>query len=266
MARRKGSPCKGRGVGRSLTAAVLTVVGGSLRFRVAGVSSYKGGVMRRVVWSLVLIGLAGCFVPAKAEDYSLQYEEIWNTDEAELIVRYGDVDNLGYGWPEGFDPFSGEATPPHAYPWEVDPGDAEGTDRIMVASSYVGTPPHGNDGYTGSTSRPENDPRVIVIGFALPANRITSAVLQIFVDDFQSPVLLSSFEVIMNGMRIPELADMLNALDQSGPIGQLITLPLPDRVVASMQTGELRILVDDRETGAGDGFAFDFFRLLINPR
>ena len=222
--------------------------------------------MRSVGWSLALIAVAGCFVMVKAEDYGLQYEEIWNTAEAQLIVRYGDVDNLGFGWPEGFDPFSGESTPPHSYPWDVDLSDAEGTDRIMVVSSYVGSPPHGNDGYSGSTARPGNDPREIVISFAPPPNRISSAVLQVFVDDFQSPVWLSSFQVTMNGMRIPELEDVLNVLDQSGPIGQLVTLPLPERVVASMQTGELRILVDDPETGAGDGFAFDFFRLLINPR
>lgn len=222
--------------------------------------------MLRVGLKIAAIMMLGCSIIVNAEDYSLQYEKTWYAPEAQIIIRYGDIDNLGFGWPEGFDPFSGASTPEHDFPWEVDLGDAEGTDRVMVGSSYVGPPPHGTDGYTAGSSRPENDPREIMIAFPTPGNGINSAVLQVFVDDFQSPVFLSSFQVSMNGMRVQELEDILNALDQTGPIGQLITLQLPARVVASMQAGELRIFVDDPVTGQGDGFAFDFFRLLINPR
>jgi len=199
------------------------------------------------------------------EDLSLKYEQVWGTEQAELIVRYGDVDNLGVGWPEGFAPFSGETTPEHDIVWLVDPDDAEGTDRIMVVSSYDGWTGDATDGYTASTSRPSNEPCEILIAYTAPAGGVVSAILQVFADDFQSPVWRSSFQVTINGLRVPELEDVLNALDQTGPVGKLITFPLPRRVVASMQTGELRIFVDDPETGAGDGFAFDFFRLLLNP-
>ena len=222
--------------------------------------------MLRVGLAAAAILIMACSGAMSVEDYRFQYQVIRDAPEAQIIIRYGDVDNLGFGWPEGFDPFSGDSTPAHDFPWEVDPGDANGTDRIMVPSSYVGSPPQGIDGYTATTQRHENSPREITIPFPAPAGGISSAVLQVFVDDFQSPVFLSSFQVMMNGMRVPELEDILNALDQSGPIGQLVTFPLPDRVVAGMEAGELSILVDDPETGAGDGFAFDFFRLLINPR
>jgi hypothetical protein len=30
-----------------------------------------------------------------------------------MIVRTGDIDNFGIGWPAGFDPYSGKSTPEH---------------------------------------------------------------------------------------------------------------------------------------------------------
>lgn len=226
------------------------------------------GKRTTLIYGLFFLSLASCLImagPGQAEDYSLQYEEIFDDPEAQVIVRYGDVDNMGFGWPENFDPFSGNSTPPHGFPWTVDPEDADGTDRIMVVSSYNGSPPNGEDGYTTTTSRPENEPREIRIHFSAPNPALSSAVLQIFVDDFQSPVWSSRFQVSMNGIRVQELEDILNSLNQTGPVGKLITFQIPDRVIANMQNNELNIFVDDPTTGAGDGFAFDFFRLLINP-
>ena len=34
-----------------------------------------------------------------------------NTSQAELMVRVGDIDNLNFGWPVNFDPFSGKTLP-----------------------------------------------------------------------------------------------------------------------------------------------------------
>jgi hypothetical protein len=36
-----------------------------------------------------------------------------NTPETALMARTGDIDNLGFGWPGGFNPFSGNNTPTH---------------------------------------------------------------------------------------------------------------------------------------------------------
>jgi hypothetical protein len=204
--------------------------------------------------------------PPPKEDWALENQEIQDHPEAELLVRHGSINNLGFGWPSGFDPFSGAATPRHAFPWKVNPKAAQGTDRIMVVSSYKGNPPAGRDGYTNSTRRPDNNPVPIPITFTPPKFPIRSAVLQVFVDDFQSPVWRSRFQVTMNGKRVPGMEEILNALNQTGPIGKLITYQLPPDIVATLNTGKLTILVDDPTTGAGDGFAFDFFRLLINPR
>lgn len=98
----------------------------------------------------------------------------------------------------------------------------------------------------------------ILLMFAAPSGGIRAAILQMFVDDFHCPVYLSRLQARLNGNCAPELEEILNALDQSGPIGKLVTFQLPAEIVASMQSGQLRILVDDPETGVGDGFAFDF--------
>jgi hypothetical protein len=200
------------------------------------------------------------------EDWAPEHLEILDHSEAELLVRHGSINNLGFGWPPGFDPFSGASTPAHRYPWRANPKAAQGTDRILVVSSYRGNPPAGRDGYTSTTARPENNPVPIPIIFTPPKFPIHSAVLQVFVDDFQAPLWRSRFLATMNGWRVPEFEAILNSLTQTGPIGKLVTYQLPAEVVKTLDTGKLTILVDDPTTGAGDGYAFDFFRLLINPR
>ncbi len=111
------------------------------------------------------------------------------------MIRTGDIDNLGFGWAEGFIPFSGKSTEGHGYPWEAKVEDAPGTDRIMVPSSYKpGSDKCGSDGYTSGTQRPDNNPRAIIIPLqAIKNTTINSASLQLFADDFQSPVLCSKF-------------------------------------------------------------------------
>jgi hypothetical protein len=200
------------------------------------------------------------------EDWTLEHQEILNHPEAELLVRHGSINNLGFGWPAGFDPFSGASTPAHDFPWKPNPKAAQGTDRILVVSSYKGKAPAGIDGYTDSTSRPDNNPVPIPVTFTPPKFKIKAAVLQIFVDDFQAPVWQAKYQATMNGKRVPGLEEILNALNQTGPIGKLITFQLPDEIVATLDKGKLTLFIDDPTTGAGDGYAFDFFRLLINPR
>ena len=185
--------------------------------------------------------------------------------EADLVVLVGDIDNLGFGWPEGFDVFSGQSTPSHSFPWETKADDAAGTDRIMVGTSYKGNPPAGEDGYTGSTNRSGNWPEAIKMKYDLSGIQVKSATLQMFVDDFQAPVWKSKMQVTINGKRASFLEDVLNSLNQTGPIGKLITVQIPAEFLAEVVKGELEIYIDDPTTGAGDGYAIDFVRLLINP-
>lgn len=139
---------------------------------------------------IIPMSLVGEVTPEDG-DWSEKTIVMVNTPETALMARTGDIDNLGFGWPNGFNPFSGNNTPSHPYPWNADPLDPPGTDKIMVPSSYVGTPPSGRDGYTTFTSRPENLPEAITISYDIPEFEeieVSSAAMQLFVDDFQAPV------------------------------------------------------------------------------
>lgn len=185
--------------------------------------------------------------------------------DAELVVQVGDIDNLGFGWPTGFDVYSGNSTPSHSYPWTPEADDPPGTDMIMLGTSYDGNPPAGRDGYTTSTSRPDNLPQSIELSYSLGGLQVNSAILQMFVDDFQAPVWRSQFQAQLNGQRATFLEDTLNALSQTGPIGKLISVQIPSNFLSQISSGKLSIYIDDPTTGAGDGFAIDFVRLLVNP-
>ncbi|MBK6826211.1 MAG: hypothetical protein IPG86_04790 [Chitinophagaceae bacterium] len=67
-------------------------------------------------------------------DWNLQQLVLKNTAEADLMIRVGDIDNLGFGFDTDFNPFSGRSTWSHGFPWKVNATDARGTDRIMIPS------------------------------------------------------------------------------------------------------------------------------------
>ena len=189
---------------------------------------------------------------------------------AEVVVRYGDIDNLGYGWPEGFDPFSGESTPKHKYPFYPEADDPAGTDRIMVVSGYTYSKEtyskmNKADGYTKSTMRPWNNPEKLIISYDLKGVKIKTALLQLFVDDFQAPTYKTRFQVWLNDVEIPAYSNLLNDLKQGGPVGKLLTFQVLPEQLPLLSSGKLEIMIDGPETNSGDGFAIDFVRLLINP-
>jgi hypothetical protein len=198
-------------------------------------------------------------------NWSARSKVLYNSAEAEILVRTGDIDNLGFGWPAGFDPFTGASTPVHLYPWLVDPADPEGTDRIMVGTSFVGPPSAGSDGYTRQTSRPGNQVAPVTLVFDPKGVVVRTAVLQLFVDDVQPLSFGSRYTVKLDGRSAPEMAAALNQLNQTGPIGKLMTFLLPSDTLDLLQDGRLEVLIDDLTSGVGDGFAIDFARLLINP-
>ena len=153
-----------------------------------------------------------------------------NTLEADYIIRIGDVDNLGFGWPDGFDPFCGRMTESHDYPWEARAEDIPGFDRILLSSKFNpdGEFPCGGDGYSGSYNR--DHPNITKpVTWSLPTDllrgvEIKNAYLQIFIDDFQAPTFCSKFQLFINGTRFAEGEKLLNAIDQTGPVGKLLSV------------------------------------------
>lgn len=202
-------------------------------------------------------------------DWSKQYVALSNTPEAEFMIRSGDIDNLGYGWEEGFNPFSGRSTETHPWPYDINPEDASGTDRVMIPTSFIKNPdaaPCLTDGYSsGDHSIYKVFPLQLSLESLKNAN-INSAFLLMFVDDFQSPSICSKFRVWFNGKRFTEVENILNAIDQSGPVGKMIFAKVPTDMLPLLKKDKLVISIDDSTTHAGDGFAIDFVKLLVNPK
>lgn len=189
-----------------------------------------------------------------------------NTPEAEFMVRTGDIDNLGFSFPEGFNPFCGRYTDAHFYPWDENPRDAPGTDRMLIPSSYTpGTNPCGADGYSDNYGKPESKPAPIILPLgSIKGVVIRDAYLQLFIDDFQAPELCSKFQMTLNGKRFVEAEKLLNRVNQTGPVGKLITLAIPEEFYPELQKEQLSVFIDDPTSHAADGYAIDFVKLLIN--
>jgi outer membrane protein OmpA-like peptidoglycan-associated protein len=230
----------------------------------------------------------------QVKDWALKYERTENGPEADLVVRTGDINNLGFGWPQGFDPFSGNSTPSHEWPDinKIPAGAPDGTDRIILGSAVVAVP---GDGYSGSigacgtlrylttngpapppatvselegTCKRERDltaPNPIVLSVGRLPARIDSVLIQIFADDFQVRLMHSHFQVSLNGTRIPSLEYAINALDQSGPIGKLVSVQLLPEYWPLLNSGTAKLVIDDPTTHVPDGYAIDFVRILVNP-
>jgi hypothetical protein len=202
-------------------------------------------------------------------DWELQQVVLKNTQEAEFIIRMGDVDNLGFGWPQGFDPFCGRMTESHSYPWEINPGDLPGFDRILLSSKYnqAKTQDCGSDGYSASFDKTKSRPATWKIPTeVIKGATIRNIYLQIFIDDFQAPSLCSKFQLLINGKRFVEAEKLLNAIDQTGPVGKLISIPLTEDFYPLLSNSDNITLLIDEATGAADGFAIDFVRLLVNRK
>ena len=206
-----------------------------------------------------------------AEDAPAPAETAWpapdkierDGPDADLMVLVGDMDNFGFGFPEDFDPFTGNSTPVHAFPFQPSAKDASATDRIMVPSGWKVA---GGDGYTAETKRPDNLPQALRVGFDHGDVALRSVALQLFVDDFQAPRWGTRFRASINGVELPMLGAMLNALDQTGPIGKVLTLQLLPEQVPLLKDGKLELRIDDPQNDAADGFALDFVRVLVNPK
>ncbi|MCL6494277.1 MAG: hypothetical protein K6T54_05780 [Ignavibacterium sp.] len=156
--------------------------------------------MKKLFFVIVILYSIKTFAQTTANDgdWSKQVETLKSTPEADYMIRIGDIDNLGYGWPENFDPFSGRSTDFHDWPFRILPEDAKGIDRVMISSSFAKNQdrqPCLGDGYsTGDVNVFKVVPLEMPLTSIKDAN-INSAALLMFVDDFQSPSTCSRFRV-----------------------------------------------------------------------
>jgi len=200
------------------------------------------------------------------------------TDEAELMVRVGDIDTLNYNiQPDQHYAIFEKNSLAHGIGWELDPLDPMGTDRIYVGTAWTSTSatPEGYSQLFSSYKAGSNPYNYafgdgaleITMEYGEKIGNITvkNARLDIAADDFQKPRYNSNFTVTLNGRDAPFIATALNNLDQSGPICELVSLNVPASFLPEIQSGTLVIKIDET-TGVGDGYAIDFVKLLINLR
>jgi OmpA-OmpF porin, OOP family len=203
-------------------------------------------------------------------DWKQRYVLKKNTQEAEYMIRTGDIDNLGFGFVKGYNPFSGKSTDPHQYPTErTDATEPLGYDLVMLGSSFTDDG-NGRDGYSAAreylmTNFGKTNFELKVPMSGVDTSKIKNVTLQLFVDDFQAKEFGSKFEFYLNGTHYAGAERVLNALRQTGPIGKLITLNIPPERLKDFKRDTVRMLIDDKTTGLGDGYAIDFVKVLINP-
>ena len=111
---------------------------------------------RRVLVALIVLAnftVVASQTVTSDRDWKTQGASLTGTPEAAFIIRIGDVDNLGFGWPEKFDPFCGRMTETHPYPWKANDVDGAGFDRMLVSSKFdprAAGRTCGSDGYAAS--------------------------------------------------------------------------------------------------------------------
>lgn len=224
--------------------------------------------MKNFIVFFILLPLLSAFAQNRQHngDPGLKKVILKNTQEADVMIRIGDIDNLGFGWEEEYDPFSGRPTYSHPYPWEVQPDDPKGTDVIMIGSSFLDkrNPLCGSDGY--SENNPAKAAPVIIPLAELKGTDIKSASLIMFIDDFQAPEFCSKFRAYLNKQRFTDLERVINSVTQTGPVGKVINVVIPDELLSELKGENLSLFIDDSTTSAADGFAIDFVKLLINPK
>jgi len=220
----------------------------------------------------ILLGLMALLAPVAAladgdpdnGDWSRQHVTLRDTSEAELMVRVGSIDNVGFGFREGENPFEASEQWSHPFPWSAPEDAADGTDRIMLGTAYRG---EALDGYARQWSEnpAEATTRPIELGYDTSGITVRNALLQIVIDDFQALHWGSRFTATLNGRDAPFISEVINHVDQTGPVVQVISVEVPSSFLPEVASGSLSLLIDEA-TGLGDGFAIDFVKLLVNYR
>ncbi len=140
----------------------------------------------------------------------------------------------------------------------------------MVGTSHdpdeAGRCASGSDGYTSSTQRADTAPQEITLDIGDLGQPPTAVLVQMFIDDFQAPRWGTRFQVTLNGERLTLFEQALAKIDQTGPIGKLISVKLFPEQFHLLDGGKAVILIDDPETAACDGYAVDFVRILVDPK
>ena len=230
------------------------------------------------IFLTLAMALSMTAIPAFADtdanngDWSAKTVTLKNTGEAELMVRVGDIDALNYSKAiaDGYNPFTAIKQRSHGFPWDLDASDPAGTDRIYVGSHWVDKTSEGySNAYkeyksSGNKGQAFGDGALaITMSYDLSGVSVKNTLLQLCIDDFQAISKKSNFTVTLNGKDAPFIAELLNHVDQTGPVSYMVSAVIPSGFFSDISSGKLVITIDET-TGVGDGYAVDFAKLLIN--
>jgi hypothetical protein len=182
------------------------------------------------------------------------------------VLTFGDQDCLGFGCYGATDPTSGAALQGlspnavttaanvfgHSFPFSPSAGDFPGTDQI-----YVGSVPTGvHDGYSGVPVR-INGPQTLILDYSslVSGGAIATLTLGIAADDFQFPAFGQPFVATVNGVVNIALTNLLNGLNQGGPLVQFVSIGLNPAIDTPAHTLTLSL---DQGGDGGDGWAIDY--------
>lgn len=196
-------------------------------------------------------------------DWSAYYVNMKNTPEAVQMIRFGDIDNLGFGF-DGVDPFTEISS--HTYPWSRNLNDSLGLDMIMISSG--GRP---SDGYSSKFKyqlKKEYGQTYFPINFPLSTNPdliLKNIVLQIYFDDVQALVHQVKYRAYINNQRASFMEKQINKLNQSGPKGQLVSFVVPKKFYDEFTGSEFSFYMDNTNSQKCEGYAIDFIKIMYNP-
>lgn len=220
---------------------------------------------RRCLAALVL-GIAACVGTVGVAEAQIS---------APNVLVYGSVNLFGFGYPAGVDPTAGASTFGltagltsiasqsffHTYPFRPARGDFPNTDRIFVGS--VQTAQH--DGYSGYSGR-RNGPMTFKLDYSalVPAGaKVATLTLGIAADDFQYPVIGNPFIATVNGQPNPGLVNLLQSLNESGPLAQYVSIGIDPATLRGSKI--LRVSIDEGGDG-GDGWAVDYLTVGVTTK
>lgn len=172
--------------------------------------------------------------PYSEEDgyWQEKYVRKSHTSEAEWMIRLGDIDNFGFGFSKGFNPFSGDTTAFHPPLSVFTPNEPQGLDMIMLPTSFRKfNQPCTYDIYSSYFGFLKNNYKKVNFPIKIPLNLpstmpIQSIKLMIFIDDIQSKVSCSKFDVWLNGKPADFIAEHLKQLNLQQQ-GKLLTFDVP---------------------------------------
>lgn len=133
------------------------------------------------------------------------------------------------------------------------PGDFAGTDQIYVGSTQTSF----HDGYSSASNR-LNGPQTFSLNYGslVPAgNVVQTLTLGFAADDFQAPAFGQPFVATVNGVTNTTLTNVLNNLNQTGPLTRFITIGIDPSVLADNNV--LTFGINELGDG-GDGWTVDF--------